>query len=251
MRILPLPTLRSQRGFTLVEMMVAITIALIIMAGVAGVFISHSRTYNLNDDVSALQQTLRGVMMVMAPEIRMAGCDPSGKAGAKIEQAKKNEFEFTADFAGSPGRPNDADGELKDPGERVTYKFMKGRNCGDTMNVPGGELCREAQGQGNGLQPIADNIEELEFNYVMENGSSTTEPARSKLRDIRAVQISILARADRKDDDFYSTSTFTSASGATWPNLSGLSAEDKKEEAHHRRRLLVTTIQIRNTGYKR
>ncbi len=36
----------DQRGFTLVELVIALLVSLVIMAGVSSVFISHSRQYS-------------------------------------------------------------------------------------------------------------------------------------------------------------------------------------------------------------
>lgn len=235
---------RNQRGFTLVEMMFAILIALIVMAAMTGVFIAHSRSYTRHDDLSNLQQTMRGVMMLMPPEFRMAGCDPTGKAHAGIETAKETEFEFTMDIGGFEGHPNEANGDIKDPGERVGYKFERGRECDGATPAPGGTLCRRVQ-EGNGVMgewnAIAGNIDRLEFNYIMESGSSRPDPPLSQYKNIRAVQISLLARSELRDQAFHKADAYTSASGKEW-SVAG-------DEAHHRRRLVLTTIQLRNMGY--
>ena len=55
----------DQRGFTLVELVIALLVSLVIMAGVSSVFISHSRQYSQQDDIAAMQQNLRGILLVM------------------------------------------------------------------------------------------------------------------------------------------------------------------------------------------
>lgn len=253
--------IQNRRGFTLVEMSVAILISLIIMTAVTGVFIAHSRTYTQHDDLSNLQQHIRGVMMTMPADFRLVGCDPTGMAGAGIRNisvtqpdgtthiSPKVEFEYTTDIAGFVGRPNDADGEIKGKNERVAYKFVKGKNCKENEDVPGGTLCRKVMSKkgkwaGLSFQPIAENIEALEFNYIMEDGSSKLKPPRARFKQIRAVQISMLARSEFADPSYFHEGVYTTASGAKWEPTKG-----KPAEAHHRRRLLVTTIQFRNMGY--
>lgn len=236
---------RAQRGFTLVEVMFAILIALIVMAAMTGVFIAHSRSYTRHEDISGLQQIMRGVMMLMPAEMRLAGCDPTGKAHAGIEKANATEFEFTMDIGGFEGHPNDANGDTKDPGERVAYKFERGKECDGATVAPGGTLCRRVQETRNGMgewSAVAGNIDRLEFNYIMENGNAQTKPNRSRYKDIRAVQISLLARSELTDPRFTNTVSYSSASGANW-NV------DAGDESRHRRRLLLTTIQLRNMGY--
>ncbi len=49
---------------------------------------------------------------------------------------------------------------------------------------------------GNGLQPQADNIENLQFTYLDASGNPTANPP-----DIRIVRVSLTARAERQDPD--------------------------------------------------
>ena len=49
---------------------------------------------------------------------------------------------------------------------------------------------------GNGAQPQADNIENLQFTYLDSSGNPTVNPA-----DIRIVRVSLTARAERQDPD--------------------------------------------------
>ncbi len=50
---------------------------------------------------------------------------------------------------------------------------------------------------GGGNQPLADNIENIQFEYFDSNGSLTTDPA-----NIRVVRVTVTARTDRLDPDF-------------------------------------------------
>lgn len=68
---------RRQLGLTLIEMMVAITIGLILLAGVIQIFSSNKQTYRVQDATSRLQENGRFALQLMANDIRMAdfwGC---------------------------------------------------------------------------------------------------------------------------------------------------------------------------------
>lgn len=67
------PAYRHQRGFTLVELMIAATISLILLAGVTQVFISNKQTYRMNDALSRLQENARYAMHLLTSDLRMAG----------------------------------------------------------------------------------------------------------------------------------------------------------------------------------
>lgn len=61
------------RGFTLTEIMVAMTLSTILMAGVFTIMSSSKRTYALQNELSELQENARFVMDEFSWEIRMAG----------------------------------------------------------------------------------------------------------------------------------------------------------------------------------
>lgn len=60
-------------GFTLVEMMIAVTLSLILMAGVFKVMNSSKQTYALQSELATLQENARFVMDDISYNIRMAG----------------------------------------------------------------------------------------------------------------------------------------------------------------------------------
>ncbi|MFQ6023931.1 MAG: PilW family protein [Acidiferrobacterales bacterium] len=63
----------AARGFTLVELMVAITIGLIILAAVAQIFASSRATYSLEEDLARVQENGRFALEFVAQDVRMAG----------------------------------------------------------------------------------------------------------------------------------------------------------------------------------
>lgn len=231
----------GERGFTLVELMIALLISLIIMAGVSYVFISHSRQYSQQDDIAAMQQNLRGILLVMPAEFRLAGCDPRKANVGEILTATETEFAFTADISShSASHPNEGDGKVGED-ETIAYRFE--RAAGQATGI-----LRRRLG-ASGFQPLADNIEKLEFNYILDdNEAGTTAPTAKDLSrgKIRAVQISMLARAENPSSTpgYRHAGTFTTGSGKVWGT-----AGDPVPQDGHRRRLVVTTIQLRNMAY--
>jgi len=61
------------RGFSLVELMVAITIGLIILVAVSGIFITSKKSYNVQDRLARLQENARFAMQYLMKDLRMAG----------------------------------------------------------------------------------------------------------------------------------------------------------------------------------
>ena len=181
-----------QKGFTLIELMVAMAISGMLIAVVAMAFTGQSKSYNAGQDVASLQQDMRSALELMAQEIRMAGYDPTGSADAKISIATSTDLRFTKDI--SDGAGGDSDGDTADANEDIRYAI-------NTSN----DLGRETGG-GGGLQPIAENIDQLRYEYLVDNDTWTQTP--TDLKKIRAVKIMILGHSARETAGAVDTSTF-------------------------------------------
>lgn len=66
-------TIVSTAGFTLVELMVAVTIGLIIMAAVAQIFATSRLSYKLEENLARVQENGRFAMEFLSRDLRMAG----------------------------------------------------------------------------------------------------------------------------------------------------------------------------------
>lgn len=235
--------MHDEAGFTLVELMIVVFVSGLVMAAVVMVYIAQSRSYSEHDDIASIQQDLRGALSILTMEIRQAGCDPTESNVPGILAATGAGFQFTMDVRRSSNavNPNAADGDVDDTDENIAYGFAADTDNDGIVDNGGanwngtGSLGRETG--GGGLQPLADNIEALEFNYILDDGSSTLAP--SNLNKIRAVQVSILARAANQAQGFLNTNTYTTASGVVW----------NPPDDNFRRRLMVINIQCRNMGY--
>lgn len=68
-------SIQNEKGVTLVELLVALVIAAITLAGVYRVFISQTKTYAVQDQVVEVQQSVRSAMEIILRDLRMAGFD--------------------------------------------------------------------------------------------------------------------------------------------------------------------------------
>lgn len=226
---------RSCRGFTLVEIMITIAVSGILMAGVYTVFISQQNSYLAQEQVAEMQQNIRSAVDLMTRDIRMAGFDPYSSANTGIVTATAGRFGFTFD--------ENQDGLLA-ANEAMTYGFSAAFDADfdgvvDAGTAPLGSNIGTATGVGGGgFQPIAEEFQAIEFNYVLFNGTVTTSPNTNQLPQIRSVEISILARARQLDRNFNDVGTYTTASGAVWGPFND----------QFRRRFQIITVQLRNMG---
>lgn len=205
----------SQSGFTLSELMIAMAISLVLLAGMVMAFTGQSRSYNTQQEITALQGDLRASLDMMSGEIRLAGYDPTKGAGAKILLATGDEFQFTSDING--------DGDTEDVNETIRYKISGTGSLG------------RATGAGP-LQPLAENIEKLAFNYLMANGNWTQATADTD--DIRAVKIAVLGRTARQ--------TSVTDASAFRPPLAAAPDWTPATPLKFQRRMLSVVVQLRN-----
>lgn len=81
------------RGFTLIELMVAMLLGLIVIAGVVSVFLAGQQSYRTNQALGDVQDSSRIAFELMARDIRDAGlngCDNSGRIANVLVNGPNN-----------------------------------------------------------------------------------------------------------------------------------------------------------------
>lgn len=71
--------LRTQKGVTLVELMISLVVGLLVLAGVTSVFFASRTTYTYNETLSRIQENGRVALESLSFDIRMAGFFGCGK----------------------------------------------------------------------------------------------------------------------------------------------------------------------------
>ena len=265
----------GQKGFSLVELLVAMLISGLVMSAIYTVFNMQRKSYYVQDQVAEMQQNLRSALEMVSREVRMAGYDPSDAATcATIDTATDGRLKIFMDLVGN--------GDCDDANEEVEFGFSDGNDPdfdGLVAAAEGGaaELGRETGGTGTGFDSLAENIHAIGFAYaydfdgdgdeetdatgriiwarsgaggtwwnldanddgvidVSDAGGSVDTGDAANEADIRAVRIWILARASAEDLDFTNTATYVVGINVITPN------------DHYRRRLLEYNVRCRNMG---
>jgi hypothetical protein len=162
-----------------------------------------------------MQDNLRAAMLMMKREVKMAGYDPLALANAGFITATANALNFTMDV--------NSDGDVNDSGENITYDLYTNGTQRLGRKNPAANT------------PVADNIANLEFYYTLADGTKTTAPANPA--DIRAVQITVLAKTAISTSNNIGKTSFLTPSGATWTLVSGF-----------RGRMQTALVKCRNMG---
>ena len=220
--------MRWDKGFTLTEILVAMAISGVVMAGIYSAYSSQQRSYIVQEQVAGMQQSLRAAMDLMERELRMVGFDPYGNSGADIITAGGDNITFTF-VADDDLYDNDGDGDTDESGELKTIRYSLYDSGGDGD----ADLGRKV-GSGNN-KPVAENIDTLNFIYLRENGTPTAD-----ISEIRSIQITMIARSSRVDHRYTDTDVYMNQQTTV---IFG------PKNDHFRRKLLTAQVCCRNLAF--
>ena len=224
----------SQKGFSLLELMVAMAIASVLMAGIYTFYHNQLKTHITQQEMVDMQQDARAAMYMMTREIRMAGYDPLN-TGATIRTANVAQMAFDSDSDGT------ADGVINANSERFYYALS---NDADGDGLADGTPCNlERGGWDNSLNPedsnpVALNIDALNFVYLDNDGITA-----SNLADIRSVQITLVARSG----DVVPVLMRKLTDNTIYTNQQGTVILPAQND-NFRRIRLTATVKVRNLG---
>jgi type IV pilus assembly protein PilW len=223
--------LQSDSGMTLLELLITIAVGAIITAAIYSIYVSQVQGQATHIAALEMQQGLRAALTIMEREIRTAGLDPSGTAGAEIIVADVDVFRFTRDIGGRIVDGMDQfDGDTEDTNEDIRYGINTNNHLG-----------RETGGSG-GLQSLLDNVDVLNFVYLDRRGNRLDTPITGNDRSrIRQVQVTIVARYGRSQGGLLRAVTDTTI----YRNQQGDVILPTPNDTF-RRLMMTTTITCRN-----
>jgi prepilin-type N-terminal cleavage/methylation domain-containing protein len=162
---------RAASGFTLVEVLVSLAIMSILFGTVYRSFDIYTRSYTKENVKAGVQQRTRMGIDLLARDIRLAGLDPLGTAGARIIAADTANIQFSADL--------NYDGDVNDPFENITY-------------AQNGDLLRQTSDLGTGFvtDTLLDNVDALAFTYLDATDTPLAAPVGNP-QNIRTVIVSL------------------------------------------------------------
>ncbi len=174
-----------------------------------------SNTLSLNPfDINLDAATFKFGLLVKADLTRAEIFQVQSKAG--------NAVTFTANLQENYGAGDQvirADVILYKINEDALHPSLQRRNLGNDL----------------GYQTIAENIDNLQFRYVLNTGAVVDNPAGQE-PNIRAVQFFLLARTNNINRGYTNPNTYTMADQAVTPNDG------------YRRKLLTSLVKTRNVG---
>ena len=254
--------LKKAKGVTLIELLIALLISAIIIAGIYRTFIHQQKTYATQEQVADMQQNVRVAINRMMREIRMAGFgnvqgvlpvtfpgvgrtypnvinvdlpvvgaftivsaiggsatllkQPGDSVGAIVLASNQIQVSALAEFDTNDRQyisiggleshfitaidvPNkiltlntDLGNFYNTNGSTLVYA-VRGISYRIVIDASGSPILRRDENIGGGFQPVADNIEAIEFRNP--DGSIPVNPNSMSL------QVAVTARTDRTDPE--------------------------------------------------
>ena len=180
--------IHKNKGFSLIELMIAMAVGSIIMAVIYSTYQAQQKTYTTQHLAVEMQQNIRAAMSLMKREIRMAGYDPlasdgidndgingvddpAESSGADILSAAGNFIQFSFD--------NNANSTTTDSDESLTYGFITGDGDLDGIADDGAESLSRIDAGFGATEVIAYDIQGNAFAYAFDDdldGQLDTSP---------------------------------------------------------------------------
>ena len=177
------PVFRAQTGFTLIDILIGLAMASVVFTAIISLFTAVGRSYTLQNVAADVQQVTRAGIEHMTQNIRMAGLDPSGGAGAEIKEFAADKIRFTLDRCDATigtagcGLP---DGDVKDKFENVTYQWISAeRKLNQTLYAADPDAAPKTE-------TLIENVSNLSFTYLDADNNAAVNAA-----DIRTVIVAM------------------------------------------------------------
>ena len=151
-------------GFTLTELLVAMTCLGLVLAALTGMFVSGQQSFLVGANQVEAQENVRIALQRMSDEIRGAGNGPSGAKFTAIAAGQTaTSLILQNDWNGNgsiePAVTTNVNGAPR--GEQVTYSYV------------GTQLMRQESGVDAAAVPLVGGIQSLTFTYLGADGATT------------------------------------------------------------------------------
>lgn len=157
----------TNRGFTLIEVLVTLFIASVSMTVLTMYCLTQQKSTVVSTNVSDMQQSLRAAMAFIIRDIRMAGYDPTASKNFGFLDIAFRDYEGSADTSGDDflqlAWDANEDG-VRDDDEIISYSLSDNSTAAPDSLA----LTREVD-SGGGRQPLAGYIVQMSFAFAIDN----------------------------------------------------------------------------------
>ncbi|MBI4755012.1 MAG: PilW family protein [Betaproteobacteria bacterium] len=230
---------RRQQGMTLVELMIGLTLTLVLMVALVGLYVGSRQTYRVDDDNSRLQEAGRFAIELLGRNVRQAGFSdvPTQTSSRKVS------------FTGVPLTGQDGPAGASDT---VTVSFDAPADCVGAATPAGIAVNRfsvnaqatalECTGNGGTSQALLDGVEDLQVRYGIDTDGDQSadryvaDPAAAGGGHDRVISVQVCLRIRSPAEGVTDRpQTYTDCGGAV------VTAPDRRL-----RRIFTATFNLRN-----
>ena len=213
---------KRQTGFSIVEIMIAMTIGLFVVAGLAKILTSNKESYRVQEAQSVLQENARLATVFLSTSI--------GKAGFHQDAQVDASSLFPAGSVALTGTNDNADGtdNILDGSDTITVRFEGDGVITDCLGATVGasaittDVFRvdtnnqlQCSAGGGAFQPLLDNVQGLQILYGEDTG---TDAAVDQYRNagsvinfdqVFSVHVALLLASDNEIKPNAESNTYT------------------------------------------
>ncbi len=168
-----------QHGFTLVELMIGLTVAMVVLGAAYSVCTVYQRHHRRQQIAMSVQQNLTGALVVLEQQIRMAGYDPQESGSFGIVDVRRYDL-VASGVVNSQGQPalfftfdRNEDGILEGGaharnGEHPNFRIQR---------TPASGAIYLSYDNGSGRRPMAGHIQAIGLAFAVDadgNGEHDT-----------------------------------------------------------------------------
>lgn len=186
------------RGFSLVELLIAMAVGLVVLGAAYSVFTLQNKTFGNQEEIVAMQQNVRAGMDMMAREIGMAGYDPASVNCFNCNPPAYIFFGATVNASQLQIRADlDGNGTIDAASQENAIYAFDAANYRITRNI------------GGGAQSFVENVQSFTFEYLDGSGNATASST-----NVRRIRLAITGRTAKPDPAYpinggYRTYTLT------------------------------------------
>ncbi|KAF1718411.1 hypothetical protein CSC74_05965 [Pseudoxanthomonas yeongjuensis] len=127
----PATTKAAQRGFTLIELMVALMLGLLVVAAAGSLFLSNRRVYGTTSSINRIQENQRIAFEMLARDIREAGGNPCTRNIVNMLDTSKSGGNY---FTGWANGLSGNEGAGPNSSDDITLSLANGASIDVTKN---------------------------------------------------------------------------------------------------------------------
>jgi type IV pilus assembly protein PilW len=259
--------MRLQRGMTLLEMLIAMTLGLLLVAGIGSIFVGSNQAYRVQEENARIQEAGRYALEILGRNVRQAGFAdlPTNPVATKIgfEGTPVNGLDttcplgapvtdmLTIQYDGMNGEQDCQSANIA-AGQIVQHTFFIAGNalrCNAVVNAPPAPVPPGACPAANAGVELLRNVEDLQVLYGIDTDGNQSadryDTAPANWNQVVTARVCVLIRSENQGISV-GNQRFLNCGGALGTLAGNLAFTNAAAGDTRLRRAFVATFNLRN-----